>query len=58
MQVLKKCFDGFADEEGAIPADQVFVFPRVAPEIILSLGWRNPCHDGDEGEAVSTEGDH
>merc|ERR1712121_93053 len=22
-QVLKKCFDGFADEEGAIPADQV-----------------------------------
>ena len=28
VQVLKKCFDGFADEEGAIPADQVnhFVF--------------------------------
>merc|ERR1711970_1659375 len=23
VQVLKKCFDGFADEEGAIPADQV-----------------------------------
>ena len=21
--VLKKCFDGFADEEGAIPVDQV-----------------------------------
>merc|ERR1711884_753466 len=23
VQVLKKCFDGFADEEGTIPADQV-----------------------------------
>ena len=31
--MLKKCFDGFADEEGAIPADQVFVFPQVVPGI-------------------------
>ena len=23
MLVLKRCFDGFADEEGAIPADNV-----------------------------------
>ena len=23
MDVLKKCFDGFADEEGAIPAENV-----------------------------------
>ena len=23
MNVLKKCFDGFADEDGAIPADNV-----------------------------------
>ena len=23
VDVLKKCFDGFADEEGAIPADNV-----------------------------------
>ena len=23
VQVLKRCFDGFADEEGAIPADNV-----------------------------------
>ena len=27
VQVLKKCFDGFADEEGAIPADQVGILP-------------------------------
>ena len=26
VQVLKKCFDGFADEDGAIPAEQVWTF--------------------------------
>ena len=73
VQVLKKCFDGFADEEGAIPADQVanifcfclHFFWHQHHHICLSEclkylfpGWWNPGYDGNESEAFCTERDH
>merc|ERR1712226_1684305 len=35
VQVLKKCFDGFADEEGAIPADQVGESCQLAAKFLV-----------------------
>ena len=37
VQVLKKCFDGFADEDGAIPAEQVYSCLLVLLLLLLLL---------------------